>query len=64
MVVAFFAGRFLNTTTIYSVVLCLDYYLVVLGWHIALGPTKSLTNVAQNLAQLIVNSIYAGMYAA
>ena len=64
MVVAFFAGRFLNTTTIYSVVLCLDYYLVVLGWHIALGPTKSLTNVAQNLAQLIVNSIYAGTNAA
>ena len=64
MVVAFFAGRFLNTTTIYSVVLCLDYYLVVLGWHIALGPTKSLTNVAQNPAKLIVNSIHAGMYAA
>ena len=44
--------------------LCLDYYLAVLGWHSALGPTKSLTNVAQNLAQLIVNSIYAGTYAA
>ena len=63
MVVAFFASRFLNTT-IYTVVLYLDYYLAVLGWHIALGPTKSLTNVAQNLAQLIVNSIYAGTYAA
>ena len=45
MVVAFFASRFLNTT-IYTVVLYLDYYLAVLGWHIALGPTKSLTNVA------------------
>ena len=54
-----FCGQILNGTTILQ--FCV-WIIIQQCWAgtLPLGPTKSLTNVAQNLAQLIVNSMYLG----